>query len=148
MGTLTRIRGTTNDRNLGVIRIALGILFILTGAMKLLVPMLWNAWSGQLIAANRPFYKFNRWFVPCAELFTGLLLIAGFFSRIAALVVFVMMVVAAYVHIVADDPSLFPLQPQAPVIPIGVIALAGYIVLRGGGRWSKDLSSVIAASGR
>ena len=31
------------------------------------------------------------------------------------------MIVATYVHVVVDDPSLFRLQPSEPVIPIAVV---------------------------
>jgi len=49
------------------------------------------------------------------------------------------MVVATYVHVVVDDPSLFPLQPSAPVIPLVIIAMCAYLLWRGAGAWSLDL---------
>ena len=75
--------------------------------MKFLVPMLWTAWSGQLAQANIPWYNFNLWFVPIVEMITGITLAVGFFSRAGAVVVMVMMLVATYVHLVLDDPTLF-----------------------------------------
>ena len=64
---------------------------------------------------------------------------AGFFTRVATLLVINIMVVATYVHVVADDPSLFPLQPSEPVIPIAVMALSAYVLWKGAGSWSLDL---------
>ena len=75
------------------------------------------------------------------ELFLGVVLAIGLFVRPAALVVIGIMVVATYVHIIVDDPSLFPLQPSEPNIAIMVIAGSIYLLWRGGGAWSKDLKS-------
>ena len=135
------IRNTRNDRVLGVIRIFLGVLFVATGSMKLLVPVLWTAWSGQLTQARIPLYEFNLYFVPVVEIITGLLLGIGLFSRVGALVVILMMAVATYVHLVVQDPTVFPLQPGEPVIPIITLGMAAYVVWRGGGAWSLDLKT-------
>ncbi|MCH7677175.1 DoxX family protein [candidate division KSB1 bacterium] len=138
---LTKIRRTASDKILGGMRIFIGVMFFSTGIMKLLVPMLWEAWSGQLSQANIPFYTFNLWFVPVVEMTTGAALTAGFFSRVGSLVVIMMMIVATYVHLAVNDPSLFPLQPEKPIIPLVLIGVAATIFLRGGGAWSLDLRS-------
>ena len=44
-------------------------------------------------------------------------------------------------HVVVDDPSLFPLQPSEPIIPAVVILASLYLILRGGGSWSRDLKA-------
>jgi uncharacterized membrane protein YphA (DoxX/SURF4 family) len=82
--------------------------------------------------------------VPFVEISVGILLLVGLFARLAAFVVLAIMVVATYVHIVVDDPALFPLQPSAPVIPLGVIVLAGFVIWRGAGSWSLDLKATDA----
>ena len=138
---LEKIRNTKQDKTAGLIRIMIGIIILSTGVMKLLVPMLWHAWSGQLTQANIPFYTFNLWFVPFAEIVTGLLLVSGFFSRLGSLILFFMMTVATYVHLTVHDPSLFPLQPEAPVMPLALIAAGAYVFWHGGGAWSRDLKS-------
>ena len=113
----------------------------MTGLMKLFVPMLGEAFSGQLLAANIPFYSFSVWFVPITEVVVGILLLLGFFSRIGGLAVINMMFVATYVHLVVDNPDLFPLQPEEPIIPLVSIVIAAYVVWRGSGAWSLDLKS-------
>lgn len=85
---LQLIRRTRYNKTAGVIRIIIGLIILSTGVMKFVVPMLWNAWSGQLTQANIPFYAFNLWFVPFVEIITGLLLVSGFFSRLGSLVLF------------------------------------------------------------
>jgi uncharacterized membrane protein YphA (DoxX/SURF4 family) len=128
-----RLQTTTGDRPAGVIRLVLALVFLMTGPMKLLVPQLAEAWSGQLIAAQLPFYELSRWTVPFLELALGVVLAIGIFVRPAALAVIGIMLVATYVHVVVDDPSLFPLQPSEPIIPGLVILGSAYLLWRGGG---------------
>lgn len=138
---IKKIRRTKYSKTVGMIRIMIGIIILSTGVMKPLVPTLWNAWSGQLTQANIPFHTFNLWFVPFAEIITGLLLVSGFFSRLGSLVVSFMMIVATCVHLMVNDPSLFPLQPEVPIIPLALIVAGVYIFWHGGGAWSADFKS-------
>ena len=94
-----------------------------------------------MIAAQIPFYELSRWTVPFLELFLGVVLAIGLLVRPAALVVIGIMAVASYVHVIVDDPALFPLQPSEPIIPVMVIVGGIYLLWRGGGAWSKDLKS-------
>ena len=137
--TLNTIRDTKANVFLGIVRIALGMMFFSTGIMKYTIPMLWEAWSGQLTQANIPFYTLNVYMVPIIEMTIGVLLLIGYYSRISALIVLPLMAVATYVHLIVGDPTLFPLQPDEPIIPIVAILMAGYVIWRGGGSWSKDL---------
>lgn len=145
--TIARIRSTSNSRLAASLRLTLALLFVMTGAMKLLVPMLADAWSGQLLAADIPLYTISRWSVPLLEIAVGLALGFGFVVRVTGLVVIGIMIVATYVHLVVDDPALFPLQPNAPVIPVVVIAVSSYLIWRGAGAWSLDLrKSLVSAA--
>ncbi len=117
---------------------------MMTGVMKLVVPSLGEAFAGQLAAANIPLQDLNRWAVPFIEIGVGGALLIGFYTRIATVFVFSIMIVGTYVHLVVDDPSLFPLQPEEPIIPAVVMILSAYVLLRGGGSGSSDLK----ASGR
>ncbi len=133
------IRSTRDDRVAASIRIGLGILFVMTGIMKVVVPSLGEAFAGQLAGANIPLQELNRWAVPFIEMAVGGALLVGFYTRLATLVVFSIMIVGTYVHLVVDDPSLFPLQPEQPIIPAVVMILSVYLLLRGGGAGSADL---------
>ncbi|MCH7586313.1 MAG: DoxX family protein [Acidobacteria bacterium] len=124
------------DEALGATRIFIGAMILMTGIMKITVPMLRAAWSGQLRLARLPFYKLTFWLLPVVELAVGTLLILGVATRPAAAVVLLMMLGAIYVHIVVDDPSVFPLQPNAPIIPIVVTGLTIYVLVAGTGAWS------------
>ena len=126
-----RVRSTRPDGIARGIRVALGVLFLMTGVMKLAVPMLAAAWAGQLAAANIPLAEFNRWVVPFVEIGVGAALLVGFYTRIAILLVLSIMAVATYVHLVVHDPALFPLQPAAPIIPAVVMILSVYVLVKG-----------------
>ena len=133
------IRNTSDDKLAGGIRLLLAMLFLMTGVMKLVVPMLAEAWSGQLLAAGLPLYSITRWTVPFVEIGIGAALGVGAFARLAGIVVVGIMLAATYVHVVVDDPTLFPLQPSEPIIPLVVLALTVYVLWRGAGAWSLDL---------
>lgn len=111
----------------------------MTGFMKLLVPMLQDAFAGQLAQAGIPMVSLNMWFVPIVEVTVGALLMFGILTRLAALAILPIMAVATYVHLVVSDPGLFPLQPHLPIIPLVVIFFAIIIIFRGAGSWSSDL---------
>ena len=133
------IQNTTDNKIAGSIRLMMAIMFLMAGPMKLVVPMLGEAWSGQLIAADLPFYTLTKWSVPFIETALGIVLAMGLYTRLAVIVVTGIMTVAAYVHIVVNDPSLFPLQPNEPIIPIVAIAMSFYLLWKGAGAWSRDL---------
>ena len=136
---LTRLRQTRASYSAGAIRIFLGLLFLSTGVMKFAVPDFRAAFSGQLAAASIPFHSLNMWVVPTVEIGIGVLFILGFLSRLASLSAIATMVVATYVHLVVHDPTLFPLQPEKPIMPAIAIALCLYIMVVGSGSWSLDL---------
>ena len=141
-----RVRSTQSDGVTRGIRVVLGALFVMTGAMKLVVPMLAAAWAGQLAAANIPLPELNRWVVPFIEMGVGVALLVGFYTRIAILLVLNIMAVATYVHLVVHDPALFPLQLAEPIIPAVVMILSVYVLVKGGGSGSLDLRATGAAA--
>lgn len=137
------LRKTSDNKFSGVIRIILGMIFFMTGVMKLFIPMFTEAWMGQLVYAGIPFITFNFWFVPIMETVLGILLLRGTYSRIASLAIIPIMLVAFYVHIAVDNPALFPLQPNIPIVPVMIIIMAVVILKSGGGSWSEDLKHTI-----
>ena len=135
------IRHTHENRIAQTIRVVLGLLFIMTGIMKLAVPLLSEAFAAQLEAGEIPFRTLNLWLVPIAELALGFALLIGLYARLAVLGVYATMIVAMRVHVLVDDPSLFPLQPVEPIVPIIVMVLATYVLAKGAGSGSYDLAA-------
>lgn len=138
---MNNLRQTFPYKFVGGVRIMLGIIFIMTGLMKLFMADYGEAWSIQLLEAGIPLYTFNYWFVPILETILGLFLLLGSYSRISALLVMPIMFVAIYVHLTVTDPGAFPSQPQAPYMPIAVIIMALVVLIKGAGNWSLDLKS-------
>jgi uncharacterized membrane protein YphA (DoxX/SURF4 family) len=133
-----QLRKTSRDKIGGVLRILLGVVFFLAGILKVLVQHLGEAFSGQLVAANIPLHGIVVFAFPIVEMAIGVFLVLGFHTRLSAAAAAVSMVVATYVHIAVEDPSLFPLQPIEPVGPLMLLAMAIYLMWRGGGAWSID----------
>jgi uncharacterized membrane protein YphA (DoxX/SURF4 family) len=136
---MNHYKQTSANKLVGIIRIMLGIIFMMTGLMKLFLPDYGEAWSIQLVEAQIPFYSFTYYFVPIFEVILGVFLFLGHYSRIAALMIFPLMFVAVYVHLTVTNPGAFPSQPQEPYMPIAVIMMAFIILTKGGGKWSLDL---------
>lgn len=126
---------------IGILRIMLGVIFMMTGLMKLTMPDYGEAWSIQLVEAQIPFYGFTYYFVPIFEVVLGMILFIGYRTRIAALMIFPIMLVAVYVHLTVTNPGAFPSQPQAPYMPVAVMMMAFVIVIKGSGKWSMDFYS-------
>ena len=134
-----QLRNTSNDKIALVLRLLLGFVFFIAGILKVVVPYLGEAFSGQLTAANIPFYSLVLHSVPIIEMVLGVTLLFGLHTRLSAAIAAMIMVAATYVHIVADDPSLFPLQPLEPIGPLMLLAMLSYLLWKGGGTWSLDI---------
>ncbi len=137
---IDRLRNTSDDSIGGVLRLLLGVVFFLAGILKVIVPSLGQAFSGQLSAANIPLQDIVLFTFPVVEMVLGVLLVVGFHARLSAAAAAVSMIVATYVHVAVEDPLLFPLQPVAPIGPLMLLAMAFYVLWKGSGAWSIDLS--------
>ncbi len=135
-----QLRKTSNDKLAGVLRLLLGFVFFMAGVLKMVVPTLGDAFAGQLVAANIPFYGLSLYAVPVVETILGITLLFGLHARLSAVVAAVIMLVAVYVHLVVDDSALFPLQPIEPVGPLVLLVALLYVLWKGAGSWSMDLS--------
>lgn len=138
---MNNLQQTSPNKFVGILRILLGIIFVMTGLMKLFMADYGEAWSIQLTEAEIPLYTFNYWFVPILETLLGLFLLLGYHSRISAFLVLPIMLVAIYVHLTVTDPGAFPSQPQEPYMPVIIILMALVIIIKGAGNWSMDLKS-------
>jgi uncharacterized membrane protein YphA (DoxX/SURF4 family) len=107
-----------------------GGLILSTGVMKLIVPRLRAAWAAQLEQANLPLRDATYHAFPIVEIGVGAMLIVGLLPKTGAVIVISMMAGATYVHLLVDDPEVFPLQPNKPLIPLGVIGMSLYILAK------------------
>ncbi len=135
---MNRIRNTSDSRVVAAVRVIAGVIILSTGIMKYTVPMLWDAWSRQLIGADLPFYSLTLWTVPAVEILVGIALMLGIYARLVAMALSGIMVVAAYVHLTVSDSTVFPLQPHLPIAPLMVLAMALVVAVKGAGALSVD----------
>ena len=137
--SLVRFSRTPESKSLASLRISVGIIFLAAGIAKLLVPIMVAAFEEQLRATGVPFRNyFSLWF-PILEITIGYFLLIGKFTRFWSVIAIAAMCFGVYVHMVIDDPALFPLEPAAPIVPIAIIGLSAILFIKGAGTWSKDL---------
>ena len=79
-----QLRQTSSNKLGGILRILLGFVFFMAGILKVVVPSLGQAFSGQLIAADIPLHGFVLFSFPIVETVLGVLLIFGFHARLSA----------------------------------------------------------------
>jgi putative oxidoreductase len=93
------MRPTSIDRGLLLLRVALGVVFVMHGGQKLFV-MGPSTVAGFLASLGMPFPSVNAILVTAAELGGGLALLAGAFTRVAGLLTaFTMAVALTTVHV-------------------------------------------------
>jgi uncharacterized membrane protein YphA (DoxX/SURF4 family) len=138
-----QLRNTTNHTLAGILRLLLGLVFVMAGVLKVTVPHLGEAFEGQLAAAEIPFRELSLLTVPYVEILAGIALLPGWQTRLSVAVASAIMLVATYVHLAVDNPLLFPLQPVEPIGPSILLAVLLYMLWRGGGAWSIDLARII-----
>jgi putative oxidoreductase len=101
-----------NQRELGfvLLRVVLGCFFIYYGSGKILKPEKW-AWLGSQVPfiGFDPFNYVLGFIASVSEFVGGIFLVAGFFVRIASLLMMATMAVATYYHIVVAKWSSLPL---------------------------------------
>lgn len=138
---MKKIRETHHNKIIGINRIMLGVIFSMTGIMKIAFEQYGAAWSVQLLEAEIPLYTFTYWFIPILEIIIGITLLLGYYSRLGALMALPIMLVGIYVHLTVTNPAAFPAQPQQPVMPVIIILMSAMTLMKGGGSWSKDLEA-------
>ena len=89
-------------------------------------------------AAGLPAAALLSPFAVAVEIVMGVLLLAGFYARLAAALAIPTMAVAVYAHAVIDVwPNGADNEPPI-LLPLAVMACAAYLLWRGAGRWSLD----------
>ncbi|MCK6609274.1 MAG: DoxX family protein [Bacteroidia bacterium] len=136
---MRNLTNTSASSLLATNRFFLGIIFLMTGIMKIGFEQFGSAWGIQLQEAQIPFSETIYWLVPVLEVILGGLLLIGIYSRVSAALILPIMLVAIYVHIVVENPAAFPAQPQIPIMPAIVIMMSLFTLIKGAGNWSWDL---------
>ena len=124
-----------------IARLALGLLFFLSGRGKLFVPERREQMRQTLIAAGVPFPEFNALFVSAVEFVFGLLLILGAVTPLACVMLGGVMTVAIATAAIRNIKAASPLGWLSeflylPEVPCLVIIF--WLLLSGPGWFSVD----------
>ena len=132
---LQRLRHTTEDRRVALLRIVGGLPLLLFGIMHLADP---EPFRQILEASGLPFVELNLVAAPLTEVAAGLLLISGHLARMGGLLGAATMIAAAYATVILARLGSGPEVPPM-ALPVAVLAISTYILWRGAGAWSLDL---------
>ena len=77
-----QLRNTSNSRLAGILRLLLGLVFVMAGVLKVTVPHLGEAFEGQLAAAEIPFRELSLLTVPYVEILAGSALLPGWHPQL------------------------------------------------------------------
>jgi putative oxidoreductase len=91
-------------------RVAVGLLFFLSGRSKLFVPQRREQMRQQLIEAHVPFPEFNAMFVSAVEFGCGLLLVLGALTPLACALLACVMIVAITTTAIHNVKASSPLN--------------------------------------
>ena len=129
-----RLLDKYRDAGLLILRLGIGIMFVLHGLPKLKAgPETWTMLGGSMKALGVGFAPTAWGFMAAlSECAGGILLLLGFFTRPACFFLFTTMVVATMMHIGKGDPFL----KYSHAMESGILFFS--LILIGPGRYSLD----------
>jgi putative oxidoreductase len=134
--TAERVRATGQYRHMLLPRVVAGVPLLGIGLMHVFVPA---APMRPLVeAAGFPFAAVVSPVGVAIEIVAGLSLLLGLWARVGALLAIPTMLGAIYAHLVIGVWPNGPENEPPIVLPVAVLACAGYVLWRGAGRWSFD----------
>ncbi|HEX4006088.1 MAG TPA: DoxX family protein [Acidobacteriaceae bacterium] len=136
---MNKLLMSSNDKILALMRLVLGLIFFGHGTQKALGWWGGFGWHGT-IAAFGTYLHIPGFLAVCAilaEFLGSLLLLAGFLSRLAALAIAVVMMVAI-LKVQLHNGLLGTPGAQGYEFPLALLALCILIIFKGGGAMSID----------
>lgn len=129
---------TDTDTSTIFIRWMVGAVFLSEGIQKFLFPELLG--SGRFLKIGIPFSDFFGPFVGIVEILAGLLLLMGFLTRFASILLGIVMLVAIFTTktAVLQNEGFWPMLHGSRTdwsMLLGCI----FLLYKGGGKWSMDL---------
>ena len=124
-----------------IARLALGLLFFLSGRGKLFVPERREQMRQTLIAAGVPFPEFNVLFVSAVEFVFGLLLILGAVTPLACVMLGGVMIVAIATTAIRNIKAMSPLGWLSEFLylpEVLCLVILFWLLLSGPGWFSVD----------
>jgi NADH dehydrogenase len=131
---LTTIQHTTPWKFLLVLRVAAGLPLVFFGVLHLVYP---DEFRAILVAGRLPQSDLGTVAVPLVEILTGLLLLAGLWTRVGGVLALGAMMPALLLTLQSLGRQGAPPMPHL-VVPLVVALSSVVLVLLGGGAWSMD----------
>lgn len=132
-----RLRKTDHSSTTIIIRMMVGVIFLSEGIQKLIYPALRG--SGRFEKIGLPEAEIMGFFVGGVELACGLFVIVGLYTRIAAIVLMIIMLMAITITKIPlfQNEGFWEGMHQ---IRTDLAMLLGtfFLLIRGGGKWSLD----------
>jgi len=122
-------------------RLAVGLLFFLSGRGKLFVPERREQMRETLVAAHVPFPELNALFVSTVEFVFGLLLILGAVTPLACVVLSGVMIVAIAATVIRTIRAMSPLGWLSEFLylpEVLCLVILFWLLLSGPGQFSVD----------
>jgi len=136
--------GTRSFIPLAIMRIALGVFFFASGFNKVFVPENQAMMLETITEAGIPFPAFMAFFVASCETLFGLLLATGFLTRLSALVLMIISLVALFtvaLHHIPANLNLLTWYSWLFYLPESAyIVICLLLIVQGGGPLSIDRS--------
>ena len=134
-----KIFQTRNSKTIAIIRLMVGVVFLSEGMQKFLFPSIRGA--GRFDKIGLPSPEFLGHFVGTFEVICGMLILAGFCTRLASIPLFVIMIVALVTtkfEILSTDG--FWQMMHASRTDWAMLLGCLFLIIEGGGSWSIDES--------
>lgn len=130
---------SSNDYTLALMRLVLGVIFLVHGGQKAMGWFGGHGWNGtmQMFTTGMGFPAFFAACAILAEFVGGILLIIGLLSRLAALAIAINMMVAILRVHLHNGLTGGPGGPGYE-LPLALLALCVLIIMKGGGALSVD----------
>jgi len=135
----TRIIHTKADKRTILVRMIVGLIFLSEGIQKFLFPDLLGPGRFEKIGFIDP--EFWAYFTAAFEIGSGIMVLVGFYTRLAVIPLFAIMITA---FITTKWPILlekgFWNMAHEYRTDYAITLLLIYLIFSGGGRWSADAS--------
>jgi putative oxidoreductase len=137
MSILNKLTQTASHPGIILIRLMVGVVFVSEGIQKFLFPALRGAGRFEKIGLPNP--DFLGGFVGATEIICGLLVLLGLYTRLAAVPLLIIMLVAIFTtkSAVLADKGFWEMMHGSRTdwsMLLGSI----FLIWQGGGRWSID----------
>ncbi len=137
MGMWEKITLTDNRNTTFLIRFMVGFIFFTEGVQKFLFPHLRGA--GRFEDMGLPAPEFLSYFVASFEVLCGAMILLGLLTRLAAIpIIFIMVVAIVVVKLPVLMDENFWVMLYITKIDFAMLIGAIYLFIEGSGRWSVD----------